>query len=177
MTHNSRCASARSSNCRCSCGGSLHGTGGFSRSSQGSSSMLSTTARSVVVGAGIGFTATVFPVVVPIYKAYTIAKIGKEIYDAYEKSKDREKTFDKLILESAKYGASEVSEKVSENQASQIARGIKIAAESVGLISQIARETKIDESVYGSMLEGSVKNGVLSGIGNLTNYTIEGLIG
>ena len=39
MSHNSRCGEAKSSNCRCSCGGSLHGGGGggYSRSSFSSS--------------------------------------------------------------------------------------------------------------------------------------------
>jgi hypothetical protein len=183
MTHNARCAYAKSSQCRCSCGGSLHGSG-FSRSRRiarklrrksKSSTLLGSTAKSLVIGASIGATATVFPAIVPIYKAYSIAKIGKELYDTYTESKNKNETFDKLMTEATKYSTSEASKKLSENDASQIAKGIRLTAESVGLISQISQESKIDENVYGSMLEGSVKNGMLSGIGNLTSYTVEGL--
>ena len=88
-----------------------------------------------------------------------------------------EKVFDKVMLESAKYGISDLSERISEKKASQLAKGVRLAAESAGLISQISRETNIDEDIYGPMLEGSVKNGMLSGIGNFTSYAVEGLVG
>lgn len=152
-------------------------TGGSSGGRSSSSGSISSTAKSVAIGAGVGAAATVFPAIVPIYKAYTIAKIGKSIYDAYDKSKNKEKAFDKAISESAKYGASETSEKLSENKASQVAKGVRLAAESAGLITQISKETNIDGGVYGSMLEGSVKNGMLSGIGNFTSYAVEGVVG
>ncbi|MCK4429059.1 MAG: hypothetical protein KAU95_01690 [Candidatus Aenigmarchaeota archaeon] len=142
-----------------------------------SSGTINTTAKTVAIGAGVGVVATVVPAIVPIYKAYTIAKIGKGIYDAYEKSKNKEKVFDKIMSESVKQGTSNASEKISENKASQMAKGIRSVAESAGLISQISRETEIEEDTYGTMLEGSVKNGMLSGIGNIASYTVEGLVG
>lgn len=141
-----------------------------------SSTLLSSTVKSVAIGAGIGATATVFPAIVPIYKAYNIARIGKGIYTAYDKAKNKDNVFDRVTKESANYSISEVSEKISENKASQIAKDIRLASESAGLISQISKETKVDPDVYGLMLEGSIKNGLLSGIGNFTSYMVEGLV-
>lgn len=152
--------------------GTYAGGGSSEKSSPG---IISTTTKSVAISAGIGATATVFPVIVPIYKAYTIAKIGKSIYDAYDKSKSKDKAFDKAMSESTKFGVSEATERLSENKATQVAKGIRLVAESAGLISQISKKTKIpDEDIYGSMLEGSIKSGMLSGIGNFTSYAIEG---
>lgn len=149
--------------------------GNGSRSS--SSGAVSTNAKSVAIGAVVGATATVFPAIVPIYKAYTVAKIGKSIYDAYDKSKNKKKTFDKAMSETAKYGSSEASERLSETKASQVAKGVRLAAESAGVITRISKETNVDGDLYGLMLEGSVKNGMLSGIGNFTSYAIEGAMG
>jgi hypothetical protein len=178
MAHNLRCASAKSPQCRCSCGGSLHsGDSLDGRRRQESRSLSSSTIKSVAIGAGIGAAATIFPATIPIYKAYKIAEIGKKLYDAYCKSKNKERVFDKLMSESAKYGTSEASERITENKASQVAKSVRLVAESAGLISQISKETKIDEDIYGSMLEGSVKNGMLSGIGNFTSYTVEEFMG
>lgn len=148
-----------------------------SRISSSSISIVSTTAKSIAIGAGIGATATVFPAIVPIYKAYNIAKIGKGIYDIYNKSRNKDKVFDKIMSDSSKHTTTEASEKVSRNKASQIAKGIRLAAESAGVINQISKETKVDEDVYGSMLEGSVKDGMLLGIGNFTSYAIESISG
>ena len=65
---------------------------------------------------------------------------------------------------------------MSKDEADKISRGIRLAAESAGIIAQISQRTNINEGIYGSMLEGSFKNGMLSGIGNLTTYAIGGLV-
>lgn len=153
------------------------GYGGSSRRRGPTSNVLSSTAKSVAIGASVGAVSTVFPAIIPIYKAYRIAKIGKRIYDAYNKSDDKNKIFDKIFLESTKYGTSEVSKKISENEVSQTAKSITMAAESAGVVSYITKETKIDENIYSSMLEGSLKRGMLSGIGKFTSYAVEGFVG
>jgi hypothetical protein len=153
----------------------LHGRG-YNRSLKKSdtSNLIKDTAKAAVLGAGIGAITPIIPVAPIIYKAYNLAKIGKSLYENYEKSKNKEKTFDEIFRESTKYSASEGVVKLSEKEASKIAKSIVI--NSAGLISQISKETKVNEEVYASMLEGSVKNAIVSGIGNFTSYTIEGLM-
>lgn len=184
MTHNSRCAYAKSppSQCRCSCEGSGHGSGGRNVRSKeirrmvSSSPLTSCIIPNLAIKGAAGMIAPVFPAIIPIYGAYNLIKIGKSIYEAYAKSSKGETSFSNMIKEPAKYAASEISKKVSEEKAGEIAKDIRFTAEAAGVISQIKINTKIDEKIYGAMLEGSIKSGILEGIGSLASYTIGGLV-
>lgn len=140
-----------------------------------SSLAITKTMKSVITRTLVAAATPVFPAALIFYKAYNIGRAGKAIWDAYEKPKNKEKSFSEFVSKSTIYGASETSKEIAKRESDRIAKNI--VTNSTEIINQISRETNVGREVYSSMLEGSVKEGILSGIGNLTTYVIGGLIG
>ena len=175
MKHSTRCANAETqrSKCKCSCKGELHGcnVSGAQTKSKLSKVLNNPTTKTIATAAIVVGVAPVCPAIVPVvYKGYCTFKFGKKLCDACNK---KDIDIDKIITESSKHGTTEVSEKISENKASQIAKDVRLAAGDI--IGQVSKETKVDEETYGLMLEGSVKKVILSGVNTIASYTLESL--
>lgn len=148
----------------------MHG-GGISKSRKpkrriDSDEVIRTSGR-ILVPRVVDNVATIHPAIMPIYTAYKLAKVGKDIYDIYIKSENKNEVVPELV----RYAMPKFTESLMEGNASQIAKDVRATAGSV--ITDVSSLTKIDEDIYGSMLEGSIKDGLISGLGSFTSYAIE----
>lgn len=181
MTHNSRCDSATTppSKCKCSCGGTLHGGGNFQEKNKpdykekknqeeySTKNLAQTTLKSL---------SYITPEFQIIYTSYKIINTGLQLYNIYN-NLPAQKEFSKediknLIIK----GVSEGAKQISEPTATIIAKQITGKAKEEKILDKISKKTNVNEDIYSSMLEGTFKEQMLSGVKNLTSYTLEGII-
>ena len=115
------------------------------------------------------------PLIIPIYASYKIISFGKRIYDSCDKN-DFWKVFKEISEEALKQKVLQQEEALFNEKVSSISYQIRVAAETSQIIKNIATETKTDERVYGDMLEGSIQNGIMSGIKTITSFAIGGIL-
>lgn len=135
--------------------------------------VIKTTAKAVAVGLTVGAVASVFQPIVPMYKAYSMIKVGKGIYDNYKKTQRSGTIFEDVFSESKKQYIGYVMANISELKAIKFSQEIRKMTVDSGLVKNIAEKTNVNEEIYASMIEGSSKNAVLSGIGNMTTYAVD----
>lgn len=175
MVHNGRCASAKSSNCKCSCGGDRHGSGMgsgvsyFSSGVRGAALKIIPTATKVV--SLIPAIAPIAPLITPIYVSYKMISFGKKIYEYCNKN-DFWKAFKEISEEAVTQKILQKEESHFGERVSNISHQIRIASESSQILKEMSQKTRVDETIYGDMLEGSVYNGIMSGIKSITSFAI-----
>lgn len=111
------------------------------------------------------------PPLAPLSAAYDLTKIGLKIYHACQQSPDKN-AINTLLAEFAKRSLSTIA----ETEASRFAKAIRLAAEATGVINELSTNTPIDAGVYGSMLEGTIKEVISSGINNLASYVVDDIM-
>ncbi len=170
--HSSRCTGAEGDICHCWCHHAFHGsTAGFKSKSARRKVIKSIATATAVAGtvgaiAATGGTAAMF--IPPLYKAYSAAKFGTAVFDIlnnWDKANSLslnkgEETVKTQIISGA-------ADTVTMQNATQTADNIVRMAQSSGALGRIALATNVDPDLLGSMLEGSISQGLQTGIGSL----------
>jgi len=141
---------------------------------------LGSIGRGLLEGAVVyGVSAAVPPTgafLIPGYNAYQYSRVGYRLYRLYKKL-SQEKTSDWEIKEGIKKLVDPTGEVISSPIADKIANEMITSAKNIALISRIAKQTRVDEDVYATMLSGSLSNGMSSGVGNFTSYAVGTFLG
>jgi len=178
MSCNYRCVNARYSTCRCSCGGANHGGGSVHigtsshRSRENTGNFLRSAGIGISTGLVVPAVSSIFPPVGLVYTTYNSINFGYTLYKHLKKEDTHG-----LLNDVSKYLSSEVVQKVSEPYATQIAEKLTSAVEVSGLVSDLSSKTGVGASIYSNMFEGTVKNALINGVGNLAQYAIGVAIG
>lgn len=113
------------------------------------------------------------PIVIPAYQFLNYATLGTELYRLYQDIK-RKRSEAKITKSASTVAGSAVAE-ASDNTVHSLSKQIVLEAQKRGITNAISVRTSVDESVYSSMLEGSVKDGFTTGAGELASYAIQSI--
>lgn len=124
---------------------------------------------------------TIFPplsFLVPSYHLYNYGRFGIALYQLYNSLKNSESVLHRRKIKPSLVKMAEpYGNIVSQPVADIISRSLVKSAKEAGIISSVAKSTLIDENVYTHMLEGSLSNGISSGVGNFTAYSVGRIMG
>lgn len=111
-------------------------------------------------------------VIIPIYHMYNYSKVATGLYNVFENMKSGSTP---QVRNSIAKVSGSTSEELSSGEAAVIAANLTNGAKESGVLSEMAKQTKVDEGVYAAMLEGSLKSGISHSVGNLTEYAVIGV--
>jgi len=119
----------------------------------------------------------IIPIIFPHTQIFfTGYNVGRMFYNIYNQIQIQKNLPDNIASSLIMGGIVEGISKISEPIISLIAQEIIKSAESTGVIEQISKSTKVNKEVYSSMLEGTIKDRMLSGVEDFISYTIGGLL-